>query len=133
MIKGLAHVCFTVSDLEASIRFYRDKLGFKPAFDFINDAGERFGVYLHVSGRTFIELFATGKVEPASGQSYQHICLEVDDIQGTVAQLRERGVEVGDITLGSDNSWQAWLKDADGNNIELHCYTPESKQTPCLA
>lgn len=45
----------------------------------------------------------------------------------------ESGVEVGDITFGSDQSWQAWLKDPDGNNIELHGYTPESKQTPWLA
>ncbi|NQT20963.1 MAG: VOC family protein [Planctomycetes bacterium] len=133
MIKGLAHVCYTVSDLEASIRFYCGKLGLKPAFDFINDAGERYGVYIHVSGRTFIELFQAAKIEPAAGQSFLHICLEVDDIQATVAQLRESGIEVGDITFGGDNAWQAWLKDPDGNNIELHCYTPESKQTPWLA
>ena len=133
MIKGLAHVCFTVRDLDASIAFYQEKLGFTPAFDFINDRGERFGVYLHLSGRVFIELFHAEKVEPASGQLYQHICLEVDDIRATVAQLRNRGVDVGDIALGSDNSWQAWLEDPDGNKIELHDYTPESKQFPWLA
>ena len=133
MIKGLAHVCFTVRDLNASIAFYCDILGFSHAFDFLNDEGVRFGVYLHVAGRTFVELFQTEKVEPARGQSFQHICLEVDDIQGTVEELRQAGVDVGEITLGSDKSWQARLKDPDGNNIELHCYTPESKQTPSLA
>jgi len=133
MIKGLAHVCFTVRDLEASIAFYRDKLGFTPAFDFVDDAGRRFGAYLHVGGRAFIELFRAEKVQPAQGQSYQHICLEVDDIETTVAELRRGGVDVGEITLGGDNSWQAWLEDPDGNKIELHCYTPESKQTPWLA
>ena len=34
--------------------------------------------------------------------------------------------------LGADHSWQAWLADPDGNRIELHQYTPESKQTPWL-
>ena len=34
--------------------------------------------------------------------------------------------------MGGDNSWQAWTCDPDGNRIELHQYTPESKQTPSL-
>jgi len=74
MIKGLAHVCFTVRDLSASIAFYCDTLGFTPAFDFLNDQGVRFGAYLHVAGRTFIELFQAEKIQPARGQSFQHIC-----------------------------------------------------------
>lgn len=128
MITGIAHVCFVVNDLDASLVFYRDSLGLRQAFDFINEAGRRFGVYLHVGGRTFIELFE-GKPEQIPGKlSYQHICLEVDDIQTTVAGLMARGIEVSPITLGSDQSWQAWLSDPDGNRIELHGYTPESKQ-----
>ena len=130
MIKALAHACFVVSDLDASEAFYRDKLGLKPAFDFVNDHGKRFGVYLHVGGRSFIELFEGKTAEPAEGQSFQHLCLEVDDIEATVAELRGRGVEVTDPQMGGDGSFQAWLADPDGNRIELHHYTPNSKQTP---
>ncbi len=132
MITNLAHICFTVRDLDASIAFYRDKLGLSPAFDFINDKGERFGVYLHIGGRSFIELFK-GTPEPAAqGQSYKHFCLEVDDIEATAAELRARGVELTPVKLGSDHSWQTWLTDPDGNRIELHGYTPKSKQAPSL-
>lgn len=128
MIVGLAHICFTVSDLDKSISFYKDILGFSPAFDFINDKGERFGIYLHIGGRNFIELFI-GKPQPADqNQSFRHFCLEVDDMQETVSKLRSNGVEVSEIKMGSDNSWQAWLSDPDGNRIELHQYTKESKQ-----
>ena len=130
MITGFAHVCFIVTDLDASIAFYRDKLGLTPAFDFRNDNGARFGIYLHVGGRSFIELFQGQVAEPAAGQSFQHICLEVDDIEATVADLRAKGVEVGAVSLGGDHSWQAWLSDPDGNRIELHAYTLESKQAP---
>ena len=130
MITGLAHVCFVVNDLEASIAFYHEKLGLTPAFDFINENNERFGIYLHVGGRCFIELFRGEVNAPIAGQSYQHIGLEVDDIQTTVAELRASGVEVGPISFGGDQSWQAWLSDPDGNRIELHQYTPESKQAP---
>jgi hypothetical protein len=42
-------------------------------------------------------------------------------------------VQVTNVSLGSDKSWQAWLSDPDGNKIELHQYTAESKQGPFLA
>jgi lactoylglutathione lyase len=132
VITGIAHTCYLVKDLDASIAFYRDKLGLTPAFDFINDKGERFGVYLHVGGRNFVELFVGELAQRAPRQSYQHLCLEVDDFDRTVAELRARGVEVGNVNLGADQSWQAWIKDLDGNVMELHGYTPESKQGPWL-
>lgn len=133
MITGLAHACFTVADLDRALSFYRDGLGLKEAFDFVNEDGARYGIYLHLGGRNFIELFTGTLGEPAEKQSYKHICLEVDDIETTVASLRERGVEVSPIKKGKDQSYQAWITDPDGNRIELHHYTPESWQTPHLA
>ncbi|MBN2582481.1 MAG: VOC family protein [Planctomycetes bacterium] len=134
MIKGLAHVCFFVRDLEASTVFYRDLLGLKPAFEFHRDDGAKFGQYLHVGDRAFIELFQRKPGDPiGEPTSYHHFCLEVEDIESTAAELRRRGVEVGEIKKGSDHSWQAWLTDPDGNRIELHDYTAESKQRPYLA
>jgi catechol 2,3-dioxygenase-like lactoylglutathione lyase family enzyme len=128
MITGLAHVALTVKDLASAIAFYRDKLGLREVFDFRRDDGERFGVYLHVGGRSFIELFAGENAEPVEGKSFRHFCMEVDDINQTVAFLRDAGVEVSEPKLGNDHSWQAWVTDPDGNRIELHGYTPESKQ-----
>jgi catechol 2,3-dioxygenase-like lactoylglutathione lyase family enzyme len=132
MITNLAHVCFTVSDLERSLRFYQDALGLSPAFDFINADGKRFGVYITLGGRNFIELFTGQPAQPTESQSFRHICLEVDDIQAMVYQLKSKGIEVSDPKLGMDHSWQAWITDPDGNKIELHDYTPESWQTPFL-
>lgn len=128
MITGLAHLCFTVSNLEKSVAFYRDVLGLTPAFDYIDENGHWYGQYMHVGERNFIELFEGQLGQPAPGQAYRHFCLEVDDIHATVATLRERGLEVTDIKTGKDRSYQAWITDPDGNRIELHCYTPESKQ-----
>ena len=132
MITNIAHACFVVSDLERSLTFYRDKLGLTHAFDFVNDAGKRTGVYIRVGGRTFIELFEGTVNAEQPHASFKHICLEVDDIEATVAALRTHGVEVGDISLGKDQSYQAWLTDPDGNQIELHGYTPDSKQVPWI-
>ena len=132
MITGLAHAAFVVSDLEASVAFYCEKLGLTEAFAFLREDGTKFGAYLHVGARTFLEFFEGELSGTAEGQSYKHVCFEVDDINATVETLRERGVEVTDVKMGGDNSWQAWLEDPDGNRIELHQYTPESKQTPWL-
>jgi glyoxylase I family protein len=133
MITGMAHACFVVSDLERSLAFYRDQLDLPEAFSFINDAGHRHGVYLYLGERNFIELFEGTLGTPAEQQSYKHICLEVDDLEATVAAMRAQGVEVSDPKLGRDQSWQAWIADPDGNRIELHQYTPESWQAPSLA
>ena len=132
LIRGVAHVMFRVADLDRALRFYCDTLGMEKAFPFVRENGEHYGQYIHVGGRTFIELFKADLAAPAEGQSYGHICLEVDDIEKVVRELRERGVEVSDPKLGTDRSWQAWVTDPDGNRIELHHYTPESKQAPYL-
>jgi len=60
------------------------------------------------------------------------MCLEADDIDATVAAIRAKGVGVGETKLGTHNSYQAWLADPDGNRIELHGYTPDSKEAPWL-
>jgi len=131
MITGIAHNCYVVKNLETSIAFYQ-LLGMTPAFDFLRESGERFGVYLHMGGRNFFELFVGDVTEVTGKPSYQHVCLEVDDIHTTIADFRAKGIEVSDAKMGSDHSWQAWIADPDGNRIELHHYTPESKQTPFL-
>ena len=127
-MKAFAHVCFIVKDLDASIDFYCNKLGLTHCFDFERDTSERFGVYLHVAGRSFVELFRGEVADRAPGQSFQHFCLEVDDVAAAVQAIRAQGVEITNPVLGSDQSWQAWLSDPDGNRIELHGYTPQSQQ-----
>jgi catechol 2,3-dioxygenase-like lactoylglutathione lyase family enzyme len=129
MIKGIAHVCFVVRDLDASLAFYRDALGLRQAFEFRNAAGARTGVYLHAGERTFIELFVGQPAPAPAAASFRHICIEVDDVAGAVGRLREKGVATDEPKLGADQSWQAWLSDPDGNRIELHGYTKQSAQT----
>jgi len=132
MIRGLAHVCFTVSDLKRAEAFYGGALGLKVAFEFLNNEGRRTGLYLKAGPRCFIELFEGKPVAAPQGISFRHICLEVSDINAVVRDLRQRGIKVGDVSLGKDQSYQAWLSDPDGNAIELHHYTPQSWQAPHL-
>lgn len=133
MIVGIAHVCYRVTNLDAALDFYCSKLGLREAFGFFREDGTRFGQYVHVGGRGFIELFESNLEPRAEGQSYQHLCLEVDDVASTVAALRAKGVECSEPKPGSDNAWQSWITDPDGNRIELHGYTADAKQGPYLS
>lgn len=130
-LKGLAHVCYHVADLERTVAFYCGLLGLREAFDY-RDGESRIGVYLYAGGRGFIEFYQRPCADHAQPGSYQHLCLEVADVDAAVAALRDSGVDVTDPRLGTDQSYQVWLSDPDGNRIELHAYQPDSKQTKAI-
>jgi hypothetical protein len=52
----------------------------------------------------------------------------VVELEGYRGQLIRRDVTISPMTVGMDNSKQAWIKDPDGNDIELMEYTPTSFQ-----
>ena len=62
------------------------------------------------------------------GNRYRHLCFEVQDLEATRSELIQKNVSVTEIKTGMDHSKQAWVKDPDGNDIELMEYTAESKQ-----
>lgn len=132
MIKGLTHAAILVTDLERAVAFYRDILGLSEQFRLSRDDGSAWLVYLNVGDRQFIELFpgAAGQYEKRAGAGPVHICLEVDDIHKTFAELTGRGAPApsGEPKLGADGSWQFWTQDPDGNPIEFHQFTPDSRQ-----
>jgi lactoylglutathione lyase len=137
MIRRLSHVCFMTNDLKRQTAFYRDLLGLTVQFRFVNSKGEEFGVYLGCGDTTFIEIFDQvlasrqwgGDVKPLEdGNRYAHYCFEVTGLAELRVTLAGRGVEVGPISEGMDFSHQAWLRDPDGNRIELMEFTHRSRQ-----
>ncbi len=130
MIKGLAHLAFHVSDLEKSISFYEDILGFKKKFTLDNEDGTPWLVYLQVNENQFIELFpAEHKIQTQEGTSYMHLCLEVDNIHDLVKNISKKGVKIDNpVIMGLDNNYQAWIHDPDGNPIELMQYGKDALQ-----
>jgi catechol 2,3-dioxygenase-like lactoylglutathione lyase family enzyme len=137
MIRKLAHLNFVTNDLEKIIDFYVNKLGLQVKFTLDNKKGKPFGYYFACGDTTFLEFFDQkmaaevwgGKVEELNiGTRYRHFCLEVTGLDTFCKRLREKGVDVSEISLGMDNSYQAWIADPDGNQIELMEYTPFSMQ-----
>ena len=61
--------------------------------------------------------------------TYSHFCLLVDDLAATLRDLAARGLEApGSPIQGLDHNWQYWIKDPDGNAIELMQIMPASPQ-----
>ena len=109
---GLHHVSLNVDDVEAARRFYVDVLGAversdRPDFGFG-------GAWLDV-GLQQIHLIEA--VVPSDHG--QHLALLVDDLDGTIAELRSDGIDVSDATpVGTGR--QAFTHDPSGNLVELH-------------
>lgn len=156
-INHLAHLAFRVSDLDRALEFYCKKLGLRQVFsltygqllEYFRDNPPEYAaellqkakgkeqqlwaVYLEVSSGQFIELFAPeqGVVanDAASRLGYQHFCFEVDDLQSACKKLQNAGIQIRKgPKLGPDQTWQLWIEDPDGNQIEFHQYTGKSLQ-----
>jgi lactoylglutathione lyase/glyoxylase I family protein len=126
MFKRIAHVCLNVKSLERSLDFYT-RVGFEPVFRFTRE-GRPFGVYLKLAESSFIEIFEDPKLGAPVNTGLLHFCLECDDLDKLMTDLRDRGIGFSEKKLGCDNTWQIWLKDPDGNSFEVHQYTPKSMQ-----
>lgn len=128
MIKGLSHAAFAVSDMDAALRFYVNQLGLAHAFELHDDQDRPWIHYLKVAEGQFIELFYGGKPTPPEA-SFQHLCLETDNLAALVEQLRGAGVTIDiEPTQGCDKNLQAWIHDPDGNRIELMQFHPDCPQ-----
>ena len=139
MIKKLAHLCLFTDQLDQMIVFYRDVMGFPVKFTMKNDDGFAFGYYFATGDMTFIEIFdqrgavkqwggVVGPLRPNGDTHLRHLCFEASDLEELVAGLESKGVKVRPISVGMDHSKQAWIKDPDGNDIELMEYTARSLQ-----
>ena len=112
-VTGLGGVFYVVKDPEATRAWYRDVLGvegeYGPQFLWSNDRKQ--GPY------SLISMFKDDSyIRPGKGEFM--INLRVDDVDGFVVQLREKGIEVLET---SDEGYAkfAWLLDCDGIKVEL--------------
>jgi lactoylglutathione lyase len=132
LITGVGHVAFRVTDLSRALDFYCRTLGFREAFRLDREGQPSpWIVYLHVAPGQFLELFpgSEGSPPPRGRTGYDHYCLLVEDMRAVLRELAGRGLDVtGEPVLGLDGNWQYWLRDPDGNAIELMQIAADSPQ-----
>ena len=125
----LGHVVFYVKDLERSLGFYRDLLGFKEVGRIFNGMAAAL-----TSGRTHYGLFliqvgdAPGP-SPVRRRGLYHIGIKVGDslneLRSVKKELEQAGVQIDGM---SDHtvSQSLYLRDPDGNEVELYVDADEA-------
>ena len=113
------HVGLKVKDLDRSIAFYCDILGFEQGPAFVTPDGRKTGVFVYINHGAFFEL-----IQGEPQESSAHFCLEVDNVREAVRLLREKGVTVSEPSLGRSKAWMAFFKDPDGYALELNEFSP---------
>jgi lactoylglutathione lyase len=136
-ISQIAHWALKVHDLERSLAFYRDTLGFEEMMRIDQEDGQLMLVYLRVTDTQFVELFPRGKGDVAPDEdttSMHHVCLQVNNIDDTAGALTAAGVPLfRTAKLGFDGNNQCWIKDPDGNHIEFMQMLPGNMQEVAIA
>lgn len=129
-ITKINHIAILVSDLESPLNFWRDALGLELT-QVEEIPSEQARIAFLPTGDSEIEL-----VQPTTddsglarylekrGPGMHHICLEVDDIDGMLAQLKEKGIQLinEEAKVGSDGRRYAFVhpKSTSGVMVELY-------------
>jgi methylmalonyl-CoA/ethylmalonyl-CoA epimerase len=101
-VRRIAHVAILVEQMDMALGFWRDTLGIEIGYlEDIPAEGAKVG-FLPV-GDSELELLEPmcrdsrlGRYLEKRGPCLHHICLEVDDIEGVLVELRRRGVRLLD-------------------------------------
>jgi methylmalonyl-CoA epimerase len=130
MVRRIDHIAIAVHDIDEAANFYRDILKLDlSGVEVVNEQKTKVGFFK--IGESNIEL-----VQPTSddsplvkfletrGPGIHHICLEVDDIQGEVEELKKRGARMidGKPRPGAHKTQVAFIhpKSSGGVLIELN-------------
>ena len=117
------HQAFQVSDIDRSIDFYVNKLGFTLLSNEVNNEEHEAFAFV-VNGDARIELLQdlSGPYEkPAIKRPYcPHFCLETDDMNNTVKMLKGNNINIirGPLEIKGEETW-IYFSDPDNNVLEF--------------
>lgn len=141
----LGHPALLCNDMDAMKIFYIEVMGFEEAFTLFFDNGEPWLTYIEITEGQFLELFYKKYPSPnkTKQRSFHHFCLEVNDMEKTLEMLHSKGVTVyngpvdgqrvmeipnKNMQPGMCGTLCAFIRDPEGNDIELQEYTKDSMQ-----
>jgi lactoylglutathione lyase len=120
----LIHTCYRVTDPERSVSFY-EAIGFEKRRE-LPIREEAINYFLGIPGQDGPELELTFNFETPDGgyeigTGYGHIALTVDDLDATLAQLAEQGIEPErpPYTVREGGSRICFIRDPDSYRVEL--------------
>ena len=113
------HTMVRVSDLNASLDFYCNKLGLREVRRSEHEAGRFTLVFVAPAGQEESQLELTYNWDPepyGEGRNFGHVAFEVDDIYATCKKLMASGVT---INRPPRDGRMAFIRSPDNISIEL--------------
>ena len=113
------HTMVRISDIDASLRFYRDGLGLEEVRRSDNEKGRYTLIFLAPPGQPDAQIELTFNWDPESyggGRNFGHLAYAVNDIYETCAHLQGMGV---DINRPPRDGHMAFVRSPDGISIEI--------------
>lgn len=129
-INAINHVAVVVDNMETSLVFWRDALGI-PLHELRDVPAEKSQVaFLPLPGAEVELVMPTtddsgiAKYLAKRGQGMHHLCLEVDDILGMLAQLKEKGIRLISETprTGADGKQYAFVHPESTGGVLVELY-----------
>jgi len=129
-VKAVNHVAVVVDDMDKSLSFWRDALGIslhelrdvpaeKSQVAFLPLAGSEIELVRPTSDDSGIAKYLAKR-----GPGMHHICVEVDDIEGMLMQLKARGIRLinEEPRLASDGKKYAFVHPESTSGVLVELY-----------
>jgi lactoylglutathione lyase len=113
------HTMVRVTDMDASLRFYREALGLELLHRQDFPGGRYTLAFLAAPGDTSAQVELTHNWDPedyTGGRNFGHLAYQVDNIYALCTRLQEHGV---DILRPPRDGYMAFVRSPDGISIEL--------------
>lgn len=117
MLTGLNHITLSVSQLEHSLDFYQNLLGFKAHVKWDN------GAYLSLPGLWLC--LSLGQTESVKDYTHFAFSLSESDYERLVIKLKQYGVKQWQENTSEGESF--YFLDPDGHKLELHLGSLETR------
>jgi catechol 2,3-dioxygenase-like lactoylglutathione lyase family enzyme len=122
-ISSVNHLAVITRDLDASLHFYRDVLGFReverPNFNFAGAWLANYGLMIHIIVNK-PDFSSEGEIQTRDA----HIALHSDNLAEVERLLTEHGVPFRRNEVPERKIKQLFFKDPDGFHIEVGTYPP---------
>lgn len=124
------HIAILVEDLQSPLRFWQEALGLELAYTQEVPA-EMAQIAFFPLADSEIELVmpttpdsGLGRFLEKRGPGMHHICLQVDDIEEMLAQLKEKGVQLinEEPKVGADGRKYAFIHPKSANGVVVELY-----------
>jgi methylmalonyl-CoA/ethylmalonyl-CoA epimerase len=129
-VKRIDHIAVVVDDIETSLAFWRDALGMDMTH--LEEVKEQESIVAFLpTGGSEVELVkpttetsGVAKYLAKRGPGMHHICLEVDDLEAMLADMKAKGVKLINETptIGAGGKKIAFIHPSSANGVLVELY-----------